>query len=243
MVWQPSLVKKIELEGAVNARDVGGVVAGGRTVAHGRLIRSETPEVFSPADVDRMVGEFGVTLVVDLRMPTHAPDGSGELGRRVRRELVDFVALSGGRPGEGPGLSPEGWLAHQLDKAGPALVAFLETLCSNSDGVTLVHCHTGKDRTGFAVALTLALLGVAHDDIAADYLASAPVHNTMVANLKAMDRWHAEAPPFAVEAASPVAIAALLNRLDVEWPNVDDYLLASGAAADLADRVRALLLS
>ncbi len=230
------------MHGAVNARDIGGVAARGRTVAHGRLLRSETPEVYSAEDVDRMVG-FGVSLVVDLRMPLHAPDGSGALGRQVRRELVDFVALSGGRPGEGPGLSAEGWMPGMLDRAGPAVVAFLETLCANSSGATLVHCHTGKDRTGFIVALTLRVLGVGRADIAADYLASAPVHDTMVANLKAMGRWHAEAPPFALEAASPVAIEALLDRLDAEWPNIDEYLVASGGAADLGARVRAHLLS
>lgn len=231
------------MDGAVNARDIGGVAAGDRTVALGRLLRSETPEVYSPADVDRMVNDLGVTLVVDLRMPEHAPDGSGALGRRVRRTLVDYVALSGGRPGEGPGLSPEGWLAHQLDKGGPAVVAFLEALCSNDEGATLVHCHTGKDRTGFVVALTLWLLGVGRADITADYLASAPVHDSMVTNLKAMGRWHAEAPPFAVEAASPAGIAALLDRLEVEWPDLDPYLVAAGAGPDLAERVRRLLLA
>ena len=33
----------------------------------------------------------------------------------------------------------------------------------------VVHCMAGKDRTGVVCALTLALLGVSDEDIAADY--------------------------------------------------------------------------
>jgi protein-tyrosine phosphatase len=34
----------------------------------------------------------------------------------------------------------------------------------------LLHCTTGKDRTGWAVAALLLLLGVTEDDVYADYL-------------------------------------------------------------------------
>ena len=41
------------------------------------------------------------------------------------------------------------------------------------DGTTLVHCAAGKDRTGIAVAMLHAAVGVHRDDIFADYLKSA----------------------------------------------------------------------
>lgn len=46
---------------------------------------------------------------------------------------------------------------------------YFQTLASAA-GPTLVHCAAGKDRTGIAVALMQAGLGVHRDDITADFL-------------------------------------------------------------------------
>jgi protein-tyrosine phosphatase len=43
----------------------------------------------------------------------------------------------------------------------------------SQDGLPLLmHCSAGKDRTGFGAALLLTALGVAWDDVMADYLAT-----------------------------------------------------------------------
>ncbi|MGW4801230.1 tyrosine-protein phosphatase, partial [Nonomuraea sp. NPDC004297] len=66
----------IELEGAVNARDLGGLATtdGGRT-RFGRIVRSDNLQELTPADVARLVGELKLRHVVDLRS-----------GREVRLE-------------------------------------------------------------------------------------------------------------------------------------------------------------
>jgi hypothetical protein len=58
----------IELEGAANVRDLGGLATqdGGETVA-GRLLRGDNLQELSPSDVARLVGDIGLTTVVDLR--------------------------------------------------------------------------------------------------------------------------------------------------------------------------------
>ena len=58
----------IDLDGAVNVRDVGGLPAadGGQTVP-GRLLRADNLQELSPADVTRLVRDFGLTTVIDLR--------------------------------------------------------------------------------------------------------------------------------------------------------------------------------
>src|SRR5262249_54529582 len=58
----------IELEGAANVRDLGGLATqdGDETVA-GRLLRGDNLQELSPSDVARLVGGIGLTTVVDLR--------------------------------------------------------------------------------------------------------------------------------------------------------------------------------
>ena len=58
----------IDLEGAVNVRDLGGLpTADGGSTMPGRLLRSENLQELSPADVAKLVEDIGVTTVVDLR--------------------------------------------------------------------------------------------------------------------------------------------------------------------------------
>jgi protein-tyrosine phosphatase len=237
-------VVRIELEGAVNVRDVGGVAAENRKVAIGRLLRSETPELYTDADVEHMVGTRDVTLVIDLREAAQPHDGSGAIGRRVHREQVDYVALSGGRIAlDHPDLEEHRWFAAQLDRSGTAWVAFLETLCSNDSGATLVHCQSGKDRTGFVCALTLRLVGVSDDDVIADYLASAPVNAEVIDRLEAAGYSFEHVPPFVLAVPARENIEMLLTEIDARWPDLRDYIAAHGGASDLADRVRNHLLA
>ena len=70
----------IDLDGAVNVRDVGGLPAvdGGPTVPG--LLRSDNLQALSPADVRRLVDDLGVTTVIDLRSSAErAAEGAAPL--------------------------------------------------------------------------------------------------------------------------------------------------------------------
>src|SRR5215472_12384565 len=58
----------IELDGAVNARDLGGLPTqdGGRIAAKA-LLRSDNLQDLSQADVAKLVGAIGLSTVIDLR--------------------------------------------------------------------------------------------------------------------------------------------------------------------------------
>ena len=83
----------IELDGTVNTRDLGGlpVTGGGTTAAH-RLIRSDNLQALTDSDVRRLVHEYGVRTVADLRTGVEVEsEGPGPL---TRQPLVDIEHLS-----------------------------------------------------------------------------------------------------------------------------------------------------
>jgi hypothetical protein len=90
--WDNQDMAWIELAGAVNVRDVGGLptVDGGETV-HGRVLRSENLQELTDDDIVRLVDEIGVTTVVDLRSTasstrtTRCSRSSSTLPTRSRR--------------------------------------------------------------------------------------------------------------------------------------------------------------
>ena len=113
----------------------------------------------------------GVRSVIDVRGPDEIAERSSPyapgttyvnahfvLGRTMQ---VDQAALAGTMPTELARLAgPESGLA-----------AVVRAIARAEPGV-MVHCVAGRDRTGFVVALVLAAVGVADDDIVADYVAS-----------------------------------------------------------------------
>ncbi len=229
----------IDFEGLVNARDVGGIAtADGRTIRTGVLYRSETPQLMTEADVARALSELAIGRVVDLRAERFG--GSGPIGDDGRGVLLDFFEAMGGF--ESVGMSTDGFLPSLLDRGAVPLAGFFAHFTA-TDQPVLVHCHTGKDRTGFVVALTLALLGVPDAAIVADYERTQPVFEAMMANLHAIglgvpDR----APAYAKEPPSTDGVVALLARLHAEWGSPESWAADQGIDAALIDAVRSRLL-
>ena len=62
----------IELEGADNTRDLGGLPAGGGRTRFGRLLRAGTLQDLTTADVTHLTEALGVRTVVDLRLADEA---------------------------------------------------------------------------------------------------------------------------------------------------------------------------
>jgi len=108
----------------------------------------------------------------------------------------------------------------------------------------LVHCHAGKDRTGFTVAMLLAAAGVSRADILDDYETTArffPVDDEtaqMVAWAKrayGYDIAHEAARPM-VEARSAY-LEASLAEIELSFGGIDVYL-AETVGLSPADRSR-----
>jgi protein tyrosine/serine phosphatase len=170
----------LELDGAVNVRDLGGLpLDDGGTTAPRVLIRSDNLQGLSDKDVRRLLEDHGVRTVLDLRTPTEVrSEGPGPLVaeglRHVNLDLIptwdDEVASDRIVPHE---QREQGDLSHfyltYLDQMPQSVVDALRVIADPASGSVVVHCAAGKDRTGVIVALALAVAGVRRDEIVADY--------------------------------------------------------------------------
>ncbi|HEX7374558.1 MAG TPA: tyrosine-protein phosphatase, partial [Steroidobacteraceae bacterium] len=168
------------LEGACNFRDFGGyATTDGRRVRWGRLFRSGAMHRFTAADRERVAG-FGIGTVVDLRRPDERrsqpnPDFGAGVTQLCWNDTQD-VGLGKALP-DPAALTPE--LARKVmmrhyegmpTRLLPHVQGLFGALTHDPARPLLLHCTAGKDRTGFAAALLLTVLGVPRDLIVADYL-------------------------------------------------------------------------
>src|SRR5262245_22644223 len=93
---QRSTVGWIELEGAHNVRDLGGLRAGSGRTRTGVLLRSDALDQLTAGDVRRLVEERGLAHVVDLRSANERVErGRGPLGATpLRYTEVEVIGPS-----------------------------------------------------------------------------------------------------------------------------------------------------
>jgi protein-tyrosine phosphatase len=113
----------------------------------------------------------------------------------------------------------------------------------------LINCTAGKDRTGVAVALFLALLNVSETDILADYRKSAEFMNNprMRASVEqALSHGLGETPSAELMqemlGIDDMHLLTALSSLAKQWDDARGYFLAAGVTEDCQERLRLALL-
>ncbi|MFE9653452.1 tyrosine-protein phosphatase [Micromonospora sp. NPDC006431] len=230
-----------------NFRDVGGLTGhDGRTVRRGRLYRSDSLHRIDETDRE-MFTALGIRTVIDLRRPTEvARDGrvpayDGLTYRHIHPEHDDWAGIP-----YDPQESLPRWLADRyaaLAQTGTAgLAEAIGLIADSATAPVVVHCVAGKDRTGIVCALTLAVLGVADEDIVADYALSTEASERFSA-------WVAAALPEAAQPprpylASPAeAMTIFLTKLRAGHGSVEGYLHHAGLTDAQLTALRAHLLA
>jgi protein tyrosine/serine phosphatase len=255
-------VRWIELENAVNVRDLGGLpTAAGTPIRTGKLIRSDNLQDLSPTDVTRLVGEFGVTTVVDLRSNAEVTaEGPGPLKALSSVAHLHLSLLP--EAGEMTDVAKDalavnreralkrdtehvadafyfGYLEDRPDSIVGALRAITE-----APGAALVHCAAGKDRTGVVVALTLAVAGVPHEEIVADYVATGERIELILDRLRSSPTYAADIDniPAHEHDPRPDIMRRFLGRLDTDHGGPLGWLAGHGFDRVDAQRLRRKLL-
>jgi protein tyrosine/serine phosphatase len=245
----------IELEGAVNVRDLGGLpTAEGRATAPRVLIRSDNLQGLSDKDVRRLLDDYGVRTVLDLRTPTEVRlEGPGPLvAEGLRHVNLDLIPTWD----EDEGIDrivpheqrEEGDLSHfyltYLDSMPQSVVDALRVLADPASGSVVVHCAAGKDRTGVIVALALAVAGVRRDEIVADYALTAErieaVRDRLVASPTYAEDMKAR--PLGDMLPHAHSMRHFFDRLD-ELGGVESWLTSQGFGPDEQAALREKLLS
>ena len=239
--------RHIQLESAVNFRDLGGYrAADGHTIRWRALFRADDLSALTRPD-RAVVRNLGIATVIDLRSRAEV-----ERERFPVDEIpVAFhhVPLVAALPAfDEFRRGPDFFTAHYLDiahLAGDQIARALAIVADRKAHPVIVHCAAGKDRTGVLVAVVLALLGVADEVIAEDYALSAAAMEALVGRI--VERMPEQRDAIMEVAdvmfsASPVAITALLEGLRAEHGTIEAYAAAHGAGAEVVGALRASLL-
>ena len=253
----------IDLDGAVNARDLGGLpTRDGRQIASGVLLRSDNLQDLSPADVATLVDGYGLTTVIDLRSiqegeaegpaPLDAVPSVRHLRLSVLPELgerTDVVAeaLLLKRAQDRSRYPDDVMCGHYLGylEDRPDSVTEAVRAIADSGGAAIVHCAAGKDRTGVVVALALSAVGVPAEDVVADYTVTGERIEAILRRLMSSSTYQGDLEGSDIDRHRPRAetMKAFLEQVEVRYGGVTQWLAGHGFGESDVERLRARLVT
>lgn len=219
----------------MNVRDLGGYAAAdGRATRAGSLIRADNLARLTAVG-QQTVRETGVSTIIDVRSLYELGLEANPFEQMLATDLT-YLNL--------PLLDETDAESMTLINTAPTLTEMyrimLERFCGPigkimtavadaPQGAVVLHCHSGKDRTGLIAALALKLVGVADTDIAADYALSDSYLSKLYSEMLAKKTDPEERDRLAEQLTSkPEAILGALSHLEEQYGGVEMYLQACG---------------
>ncbi|KRL93273.1 tyrosine-protein phosphatase [Levilactobacillus hammesii] len=233
----------IKLQGASNARDLGGYVnSKGQKIKAHRLIRSNGLSTLSKSDQKKLVKTYHVATDVDLRTVIEqkkSPDVKMKGVKLVKANVFKSF-------GAFPDFSKKGAADKMMEKSYHDAITtaqgrkaykslFHQLLKNPKNKAVLWHCSAGKDRAGMGTVLVLSALNFNKKAIAKDYLKSNTyLTQTNKENLKKQEAgWKAQG-----KTLTPTVVAnfkaqngvkmAYLNTMykavNTKYGNMDNFL-------------------
>jgi protein-tyrosine phosphatase len=236
--------RRIDLDGTVNLRDLGGYPAGpGRRTRWGRVYRSDSLAELTPEDHEKLAG-LGLRTVVDLRLPQERRSMPSRLPERLGIRTVEIGFVPAGtlemlRLVALGDIDPAGLERHvvghyrrfPVDHV-PEYRRMVRAIAEPGALPALVHCTSGKDRTGFAAVVILLIAGVPREVILEDYLLTNRYQRD-ISHLHGRATSKAVADLLAT--AQAVYLEAAFAEIDRVYGSSEGYL-AQGLGIDEAER-------
>ncbi len=254
----------LNFEGIANFRDLGGyTTVDGHRVKWGTLYRSGTLAHASNADLEAMQA-LQLKTLIDFRSSAEKTEEPNRLPEEKHFQVVEIPTLDDGNKamvgeimeriesGDFEGFDPGATMTHANRQFAtefvPQFRQFIETVTAAEGQPVLWHCSAGKDRTGFAAAILLRILGVPQEQVVQDYLASKTHALAARSNQLRMLRLFK-----GDEAADKLAVLmgverdwlmAAFTAIDEKWGSFDTYV-EQGLGLTPADieKLRAQLLT
>ena len=250
--------QRLQIEGSHNLRDLGGIeLAGGSQIRSGLIFRSGSLERLTPAGVNDLLA-LGIGTIFDLRSAPerdHSPTHWLANHDVERWQLAANESLGDPKPLLAQSLRSAKRtraMMHNVYRTLPlhhreSYGALFHALARDERPI-LFHCAAGKDRTGVATALLLALLGVHRAQINADYLVTNAVIEATTQTFLSDPR-NAAALTAPAAAWKPMMIAdasyldAMFAEIDAAHGSVESYVRTQlDLSAAEIQRLRARLL-
>ena len=234
----------LNFEGIANFRDLGGYpAAGNQRVKWGLLYRSGTFAHSSRADLGGLQ-QLQLSSLIDFRSSMEKEEEPNNLPSPTGFTVVDIPILDDGNKalvgeimervetgnfeGFDPNLAMEQANRQFAGEFTPQFRQFIHTLLDAGGQPVVWHCSAGKDRTGFASAILLRILGVPEDIIMEDYMAS-KLHALEARRnqLRLLRLFKGD------EAADKLAVMmgvekpwleAAFEEIDLKWGSFDNYV-------------------
>lgn len=222
--------RHLPLAGTRNLRDVGGYACGnGRRTRWRTLLRTDALDRLPRASQDALL-DLGLRQVIDLRWPHELDEAPSVFSSSGRLRYLSIPLLEDDPT---PALGLAGTYRHMLDVRGPQLAAVALALVRTGGLPAVIGCAAGKDRTGVAIAVILSAIGVARDDVIADYALSAELFAADHEDEHLVD-WRAG--PVVIE-SPPEYMREALDHLDASHGGATALLRRHGVSARDLERL------
>tara|TARA_R110001599_G_scaffold1478_3_gene7318 strand:- start:6968 stop:7876 length:909 start_codon:yes stop_codon:yes gene_type:complete len=234
----------LAFEGIHNFRDMGGYTTeDGHSVAWGRLYRSGHLANASRSDLQQLQ-RLQLDTLIDFRSRAEREDEPSRLPEDTTFTQLSIPILDSGNDAlihdlraridsdDLAGFNADDFMLQAnrqfADEFTPQYRSFMQAVLAAEGRPLAWHCTAGKDRTGFAAAILLRILGVPKEQIMADYLASRePSLEARSQDLMLLRVFKGEAAASTVETMLGVDarwLQAGFDEIDARWGSFDAYV-------------------
>lgn len=178
----------LNFEGVSNFRDLGGYTTDtGKTVKWGKLYRAANFAETSRAD-QQVLERLHLHALVDFRSSAEKEEEPNQLPKKPGYLIVEIPTMDGGdnsvseeimarfESGNFSDFDPDAFMVEANRQFAttftPQFREFIGVVQQAKGEPVVWHCSAGKDRTGFAAAILLRILGVPEDVVMQDYILS-----------------------------------------------------------------------